>query len=139
MNTRMQDLFMNPAFRTAIYSLPLSEGTLENATTYVKGGKRKMLLEIQRLFVMLQSANRRSYSTESLTQSFGWGQGEGMQQQDVHEFNRVLFDAIEQALKGTDKEHLIDDMFFGSNAGYLRCNVCSLGRDIPEKFLDISC
>ena len=44
---------MNPAFRTAIYDLPLSEGTLENATTYVKGGKRKMLLEIQRLFVML--------------------------------------------------------------------------------------
>ena len=79
MNTRMQDLFMNPAFRAAIYGLPLSEGTLENATTYVKGGKRKMLLEIQRLFVMLQAANRRSYSTESLTQSFGWGQGDGMQ------------------------------------------------------------
>ena len=25
------------------------------------------------------------------------------------------------------------------NAGYLRCKECNKGRDIPEKFLDISC
>ena len=45
MNTRMQDLFMNITFRKAVYDLPLSQGTLENATEFVKGGKRKMLLE----------------------------------------------------------------------------------------------
>ena len=80
MNTRMQDLFMNITFRKAVYDLPLSQGTLENATEFVKGGKRKMLLEIQRLFVMLQSSNRRACSTENLTKSFGWGSGDAGQQ-----------------------------------------------------------
>ena len=57
----------------------------------------------------------------------------------MHEFNRVLFDAIEQALKGTDQENLIDDLFFGNNAGYLKCKECSSSRSIPDKFLDIPC
>ena len=74
---------MNPKFREIIYKLPLSEGTLDNPTNYVKGGARKMLLEIQRLFVMLQTSNRRALSTDALTRSFGWGDGEGEQQQDV--------------------------------------------------------
>ena len=77
MNVRMQDLFMNPTFRQAIYDLPLCEGTLDNPTNFVKGGKRRMLLEIQRLFVMLQTSNRKACSTEAMTKSFGWGQGEG--------------------------------------------------------------
>lgn len=68
---------MNTAFRNAVYALPLSEGTLANATNFVKGGKRKMLLEIQRLFVMLQCSDRKACSTQDLTKSFGWGSGDG--------------------------------------------------------------
>ena len=63
MNVRMQDLFMNPAFRKAIYDLPLCQGSLNNPTQFVKGGARKMLLEIQRLFVMLQCCDRKAFST----------------------------------------------------------------------------
>ena len=37
---------MNPQFREAIYSLPLCDGSLDQPTNFVKGGKRKMLLEI---------------------------------------------------------------------------------------------
>ena len=46
LNSLFQALFMNPAFRSAMYDLPLCDGTLENKTNFVKGGKRKMLLEI---------------------------------------------------------------------------------------------
>ena len=115
---------MNPAFRKAIYDLPLCKGSLNNPTQFVKGGARKMLLEIQRLFVMLQCCDRKAFSTTDLTKSFGWGEGDHEQQQDVQEFNRVLFDAIESALKGTDRETMVDDMFFGDLAGYLTCHTC---------------
>ena len=42
----------------------------------------------------------------------------------MQEFNRVLFDAIENALKGTEHERMIDDMFFGDLSGYLKCHDC---------------
>jgi len=74
---------MNPAFRRAIYALPLCDGSITKPTNFVKGGKRKMLLEIQRLFVMLQATDRKACSTLDLTKSFGWGAGDGQQQQDI--------------------------------------------------------
>ena len=46
MNSLFQALFMNPQFREAIYALPLCDGSLDQPTNFVKGGKRKMLLEI---------------------------------------------------------------------------------------------
>ena len=77
LNSLLQALFMNPQFREAIYSLPLCDGALDQPTNFVKGGKRKMLLEIQRCFVMLQCSNRSAISTYELTKSFGWNQNEG--------------------------------------------------------------
>ena len=72
---------MNPAFRSAMFNLPLCEGTLENPTDFVKHSKkRQMLLEIQRLLAMLQASDKRAWSTEDLTKSFGWHGNEGMQQ-----------------------------------------------------------
>ena len=46
LNSLFQALFMNPQFREAIYALPLCDGSLDQPTNFVKGGKRKMLLEI---------------------------------------------------------------------------------------------
>ena len=51
----------------------------------------------------------------------------------------MLFDAIESALKGTDRETMVDDMFFGDLAGYLTCHTCKAQIPIPDKFLDIPC
>ena len=80
MNSLFQALYMNPIFRSAIYSLPLCDGSIVKPTDFVKGNKRKILLEIQRLFVMLQSTDRKACSTLDLTKSFGWGAGDGQQQ-----------------------------------------------------------
>jgi len=128
---------MNPAFRSAIFQLPLCEGTLEHKTDFVKGGKRKGLLEIQRLFVMLQCADRKACSTQDLTKTFGWHAGEGQQQQDIQELNRILFEAIEEALKGTLYESLIEEMFFGVAHQFITCSECGNASKVTEKFLDI--
>ena len=75
--------------------MPLCDGTIDKATDFVRGRKYKILLEIQRLLVFLQEADTRAWSTEALTKSFGWGAGQGQEQQDIFELNRVLFDALE--------------------------------------------
>jgi ubiquitin carboxyl-terminal hydrolase 40 len=90
-----QTLHLTPQFREAVYNLPLCEGTIDKRSDFVKGKKGAMLFEIQRLLVMLQSAQVRAWSTEDLTKSFGWASNEGQEQQDIHELNRVMFEAIE--------------------------------------------
>ena len=77
MNSLFQTMFMNPPFRQAIFDLPLCDGDINTASDFLRGGKRRMLLEIQKLFVFLQEANSRAWSTKTLTEAFGWGQAEG--------------------------------------------------------------
>jgi len=79
LNSLFQALYMNPGFRSAIFRLPLCDGSLDKLTEFVKGGKRKMLLEIQRLCVFLQEVNKKAWSTKDLTHSFGWHGGEAQQ------------------------------------------------------------
>lgn len=62
---------------------------------------------------MLQSSDKRAWSTLDLTKSFGWTGNEGGEQQDIHELNRVLFDAIEQSLSGTLYDGLVRELYYG--------------------------
>jgi hypothetical protein len=55
----------------------------------------------------------RAWSTEDLTKSFGWENKQASEQQDIHELNRVLFEAIETALSGTLYDSLIQELYFG--------------------------
>ena len=80
LNSLFQALHLNPAFRSAIFSLPLCNGALDQPSGYVKGNtKNKILLEIQRLCVFLQEADKRAWSTKDLTDAFGWNSNEAMQ------------------------------------------------------------
>ena len=38
-------------------------------------------------------------STADLTRSFGWDQYGALMQEDVHEFNKILCDALEEKMK----------------------------------------
>ena len=40
-------------------------------------------------------------STADLTRSFGWDQYGALMQEDVHEFNKILCDALEEKMKAS--------------------------------------
>lgn len=48
-----------------------------------------------------------------------------------------MFEAIENALKGTVYDSLIDEMFFGVSYSYITCSVCGNQNKVQEKFLDL--
>lgn len=73
---------------------------------------------------MLQEADTRAWSTADLTKSFGWQSNEGAEQQDIHELNRVLMDAIEQSLFGTPYESLIRELYYGQQNTVITCMEC---------------
>jgi ubiquitin C-terminal hydrolase len=89
------------------------------------------------MLVMLQTADTRAWSTQDLTKSFGWSDNNGREQQDIHELNRVLVDAIEQALSGTPYESLIRELYFGELTSVIMCLECGNARKRPEPLLDL--
>jgi len=76
------------------------------------------MLALQKLFVELKAVNLRSMSTETLTQAFHWYNSEETVQQDVQELNRVLFDLFERALRHTEFEFEMGNLykFFSTNS-----------------------
>jgi hypothetical protein len=65
------------------------------------------------------SSKAGALSTKALTESFGWGNAEAFQQQDVQELCRVLFDRLEEAFKGTPNQTLVNDLYQGEMVDYL--------------------
>ncbi|OON15093.1 hypothetical protein X801_09108 [Opisthorchis viverrini] len=66
---------------------------------------KKMIQEMLNLFASLITNGGGAISSKPLTDSFGWTEEE--------ELNRLLFEQIEIALKGTDETNLISDLFRG--------------------------
>ena len=50
----------------------------------------------------------------------------------------MLFDAIEQTLKGTPMEHFINDLYEGTSINYVKCSVCNNESSRSENHLNIS-
>ena len=69
--------------------------------------------QLQKLFAKLQLKFNHFIETKELTKSFQWNAGESFEQQDVQEFCRVLFDAVEQSCRNSKAEQLISDLYEG--------------------------
>ncbi|EGC32265.1 hypothetical protein DICPUDRAFT_95315 [Dictyostelium purpureum] len=114
--------------------------TASSSTTTTTTNKKKgrvIPYELQRLFSMLQKGNVYAMSTEDLTKSFGWTSDQSFHQQDIHELNRILFDAVEHSIKKTPIENLFSDLYKGSFVNRLTCTECGMVKDRMEFFQDI--
>ena len=131
MNSLLQSLYMTPELRHQIYNWKYDQK---------KHGDKKTCIpfQLQVLFGKLQISKRPNVETKSLTKSFGWDIKESFQQHDVQEFCRVLFDAIEESVKGTDSENMISSLYEGMMTDYVKCNSCENESKRSDRFLDLS-
>mmetsp|Transcript_55375 Transcript_55375/g.152493 ORF Transcript_55375/g.152493 Transcript_55375/m.152493 type:complete len:283 (+) Transcript_55375:282-1130(+) len=122
---------MTPEFRAAIFKWEYDAA---------KDGPKDECIpfQLQSLFGHMTLTKSGSLTTEKLTKSFGWGNSEAFQQQDVQELCRVLFDCLEGAFKGTDNATLIDDLYQGEMVDYLTTIGFDYESKKSEKFLDVS-
>ena len=95
-------------------------------------------MQLQLLFTKLQIADSVFIETTGLTKSFQWDLRESFQQHDVQEFCRVLFDAIEQSMEGTNQSNVINELYQGTYSDYVKCLNCGYESCREDKFLDIS-
>ena len=130
MNSLLQTLYMTPEFRREIFNWKYDEKFGIQDTC--------IPLQLQILFVRLQTCQSYSIETTALTKSFGWTQAESFQQHDVQEFCRVLFEAIEKSAKEVGSCKFIQDLYEGTYEDYVKCSVCFNGSVREDKFLDLS-
>ncbi|VDQ04161.1 unnamed protein product [Trichobilharzia regenti] len=109
MNSLLQTLFMTPEFRNALYHWRF-EGNSTEAVTSIP-------YQLQRLFVQLQTTESTAISTNGVTTSFGWRSCDVIQQQDIHELCRVLFDALEKKLGCSKTASSKDNNDYKKSAG----------------------
>lgn len=83
------------------------------------------MYQLQKLFASLQIGKLPYASTTGLTSSFGWTNSQSYEQQDVQEFMRVLFDAIEQSFEQNSIFGVIEDLFMGLGSGFIECKECN--------------
>lgn len=131
MNSLLQTLFMTPELRRYLYMwryTPQTHGQKEDCIPF----------QLQLLFSKLQLEHTTALETTGLTKSFQWDARDAFEQHDVQEFCRVLFEAIEQSVKGTLQERMISELFEGVLVDYVKCETCGYESQREDKYLDIS-
>lgn len=119
MNSLFQTLYMIHDFRSAILKMPLCDGNPETPSGYLDGQKYQILYCLQKLFVQLKAGRSIAASTIEVTDSFGWKNNEAMVQHDIQEATREFLGVLGRALKGTDSENLVKDIFGGVKANII--------------------
>jgi ubiquitin C-terminal hydrolase len=79
----------------------------------------------------------RAVGTDYLNEAFGWKGAQHMEQQDIQEAMRIIFDTMERALFGTDYEQAMRSLFRGKTQRYKNCLTCNKEDDHEEIFYDL--
>jgi len=127
MNSLLQYLYNLPCFRTAVYHMPTNEND---------EASKSLPLALQSLFFKLQYS-KTHVSTKDLTKSFGWGTYDAFMQHDVQELNRVLCEKLEEKMKGTKVERIINELFEGYTYNYIECINVDYKSTRKESFMDL--
>lgn len=128
LNSVLQTLFMTPEFRKAVYNFKETEKDKEKSIPY----------QLQKLFISLQFlTDKTAIETVGLTKSFGWEGTQRWQQHDALELIQVMFDALENKLKGTDQEGILDDLYKGMTVDYVKCKHCDYTSKRNQPFTNL--
>jgi len=131
MNSLLQSLFMTPEFRAQLYKWTFDAERDGEAAECIP-------LQLQKLFVELQSSKESSTGTKPLTKAFGWESEDAFRQQDVQELMRVLFEAFEETMTTEQYDALVASLYQGMFKGYVFCKSCQKESARVEKFMDLS-
>lgn len=91
LNSLLQTLFAIRSFRRAVYHMPTEEA--EEPSASISVALKYLLFRMQ--------YQQSPVSAKELIASFGWGSADAFQQHDVQELELILYDKLEEKMKGT--------------------------------------
>lgn len=129
LNSLLQTLYMTPEFRNAVYRWEY-EGTEEEAV-------KSIPYQLQKLFLMLQTSDKKSVGTTDITKSFGWDSSDAWHQHDIQELCRVMFDALEKTWQNTEQADLINQLYQGRMKDCVQCLQCGWESSKTVAYQDV--
>lgn len=133
LNSLLQSYFTTRKFRNLVCQIPTNEATSTDSSS---NNSKAVALALQRIFYLMQSSDE-PVGTMELTKSFGWDSSEAFTQHDVQELNRVLMDKLESAMKGSNVENNLNDIFVGKMKSFIKCVNVPYESSRVEDFWDI--
>ena len=130
MNATLQQLFTIPALRYNL--LCVDDGKPEDWRDF-KGEKvdDNALHQLQKLMANLELTDRSDYNPWEFCFAFkepdGGPTNTGVQK-DADEFLKLVFDRLEEALKGSSREQLLQSLFRGRTCSQLVCQECGFAK-----------
>ena len=116
MNSLLQQLFFVPECRSNMLQMKTKDSVGADGDSF--------LFQLQLLFAHLQESEKQYYDPWDLCQTYTDYEGKPVninQQMDVDEFLNVLFEKIEQGLKGTPQQDMLHKSFGGKIVHQIIC------------------
>ncbi|KAI8805187.1 hypothetical protein BJ742DRAFT_856132 [Cladochytrium replicatum] len=132
MNSIMQQFYMIPSFRSGILSAAAGEGRLED----------NLLYQLQVLFSFLQESEKKAFDTSAFCHACVDYEGKPTNvtvQMDVDEYFNLLFDRLENMMKGTPQATVFRDHFGGQLLQQIKSKDCEHVSEREESFFAIQC
>eukprot|EP01117_Protostelium_nocturnum_P007975 TRINITY_DN2842_c0_g2_i10.p1 TRINITY_DN2842_c0_g2~~TRINITY_DN2842_c0_g2_i10.p1 ORF type:complete len:2789 (-),score=856.42 TRINITY_DN2842_c0_g2_i10:989-9238(-) len=140
MNSLMQQLYMIPHFRYGLLSVNVEEIVAQNSANVDEKLKESNLFQMQKMMSNLQEGETKYFDTRGFASSckFDGQPVDTSVQMDADEFFNTLFDQIENALKGTNKQNLLADFFGGMMCNQVISKECGHVSERDENFFTLS-
>ena len=140
MNAMLQQFFMTPTFRYAILA---ADDKIE--PNWVKKDKLtiddNVLHQLQKMFGFLELSDRQDYNPQEFCFAFKDHAGQPVNvsiQQDTQEFLNMIFDKLEQGLKQTPFQHILESVYGGKTSNQVICHGCGYMREREDIFYNLS-
>jgi ubiquitin C-terminal hydrolase len=144
MNASLQQLFFSLSVRKGIleavgYELPPIQENESNSESLPH--KNAYFIALQELFSELTAIKKKATNPGRLCSSYVNLDGRTIditEQMDANEFINILFDKIDNTLKGTEYEKLLVDNYGGKFSNQIKCKVCNNVSEREEPFYTLS-
>lgn len=133
-NSIVQQFYMNKGFRQGILQAPSGAEDPSNHDT--------LLYQLQVLFSNLQESKKRAYNAQGFCYSYKDWDGNPMNvavQMDVDEFFSILFDRLENSVKGTPQEELFKKQYGLKLVQQIKSKDCEHISEREDSSFSIQC
>lgn len=126
-NSLLQSLFFTNEFRAIIYNIPIDSEDINDSFVFW----------LKCIFYSLQSGRLARITTKKLIQTFDWDGMTSTDQQDIHEFLRLLINKLDEFLSGSRLQERLRDLFIGRLKTTIKCTNVNFSSSKSEIFWDI--
>jgi ubiquitin C-terminal hydrolase len=141
MNATMQQLFLNPSVRKGVLEVRINDDSSAVDEKAETEHKDSYFLSLQEIFANLLRSECRAMDPTGFCTTYKNIDGSPVditEQMDANEFLNILFDKIDNTLKGSPQAALLAETFGGKFSNQIICKTCGSTSEREEPFYTLA-